>query len=1401
MRPRRWILALLLIPTLIIVGFLVAWRVLGLEETLRLQVLTLLRAQGLEEVELATLRPAWLGLDLGGVSLSRPCGGLRLEAARIRLRFSPVNWLKSPRRVLSAVDWIELKDFSVQLGPALLQARRPVEEQPRTLEAWLRLLAPALRSLPEIRLRGGRVTWVGGSGTEQLLVDKLEGLAIRQDGRLQVLLRSQLLDNRHQAFRAGLQLDPVNLDGHFQLALDSLMQAQAQLGGAPWLERLAWRASLTLGGRLRAGRLDSLDGAGRLQVSGAALKGLPGELGAKLDLSLAIDSLRVDAGELSWQEQRLEVGGALPWRLEGGRAWLQGRDLDLQALGRGAPDMQTWSWSRLGGRLELRVEGTWQDGPGVTFRAALREGRLDRHALGHASVEGSWTPGRLVLERMDWRADPGLEVKATGELLTRGGGLELELESRLSLVEERLQAWRGLLPAGCRSELKLNLAARRWGEGWLLQKGDAVGALTLADGRRMDFTGGALRGQTLDGGLPEGSLAFSLAGGERIGELHLLDGPARHWLLDLDGRPEALAVLAGLQREDLPRGLQGAVRLEGWGLQTEASASFSLQGRRARLNGRVAWSDSVRTLNADVQLEGWRGSRIQGEVELGLAGRRLSVPRLRLEGLLLSGWLDFDQRRYLAELSADDQPLQPFWDLLREDPATAALGSLSLLAAGEGSLDSLGLRGGLEWRQRMRDRQARLRADLSLDRQAARLERGRLSLDGIEWAALDLRWAVRQGPRELLLSLLDRDLAELLPPAEGRRSLLEGRLEGSLRVDLRQVAGQGVVGRLSVRKPRVGGQVFERLDLSVTGGATTGMLSLDSLVLTRGGRAPLRLEARGALPLGAGELDLDLRLAGDLLQPLTLTAAGRPSTFFHRANGRGEVSARLGGSLADPQLREGRLDLSQGALDMASIFRRVRDIEVHASVQGGRLQIERCEARLEDARLRISNSWDVAGGDQGLEHWVLDRPELDCGVISIETLDRHGQPGPVEINIPGLMEPDWSGQLVLRGAAPGELFWLAGPYGRPVLRGLAQVDNTEFTFPFIKSGEPPTPLLEATIAFLNSIEWDLGVQAGRNVNYWRKVQGFDDQQYMDLLKGYLDRITVDLYLDPTPQPLQFSGQIEDESFRLVGEATCSRGSVLFLDKDFEVEEAGMAFDATSLLPVVWGRAVHTMLGGSEDPGLQSLFSQDARQIWLQFITQDELGNRQLRGRWDDIHVELVDELNPSEDLLERGQEELLVDMGINPYDPAGAIGSMLPDVVAGFWEIPLRPVESRLRRRLGLDEVRIFLPVLRNTVEELLTTQTRQQKASQSYLDYLQGTRVILGKSVGARTFASWTGQLVASSPVEGSTLVRLFQRFNLDYEVSRNLSLSGEVVFDPQRQDGAIKGDPRLLLRYRQRY
>lgn len=1397
MRPRRWILALLLAAAILGFGGALAWVGLDLGGRLRDDFVRRLSESGLDEASIAAVHPAWIGVDLDRLGFSAGDGRFRVEVGLARLRVSPLRWLKNLGEPLAALDLVELR------SPELVWRRGPERDGGdgdwRPSGAAWRSLREQLGLLPEIRLRDGRIRAALDAESEpRVLVDRLQGLVLLLGGQVELILRSQVLDGDHRGFEAGLKLDAETMDGRFTLALDSLRV------GSDLLPELAGRAegellsSFRLDGTLLGGGLDSLAGGGWLRVDGLRLAGFDEPIGVDLELAADRQGLELTAGELAWRGQSVALEGSSDFELRDPRLRARGRELDLAefAAGLGLEDS-------LGGRLDLDAaidrgaDGRWRL-EGRLSGTGLRRGAepLGRFETG---VAGGFDELRFAA--WSWERPGWARVEGSGRWRPEGAGAGLRLQATTNLEPSRLPGLGPHLKPGLRLGLELDVdwPRRRSGRGFGALTARLQGRLDDADGAGLAVAGSGRFDRPAEGGWPQLDVGLFDGAGAPLGRLSVTQGRERRWALDA---PEAGALGRFLLARAgwMPEGSL-SLRLDGLADRVEAAAELARPGLDARLEGELLLAGDEADLGATLSVRGRRGAELQGDLQLEIDPREIRLTGLDLAGQLqASGVVDLVGRRYRLDLTADDLALQTFWDLAVEDPAPLDPGSLSLDLAGEGPLDSLGLRGGVEVRLRAGARQLRLRGDLEFDARRAALGRGLLSVDGRDIADLELEGDLDGGSGRGRVDVRDGDLAGWLPDlVAGEQPLLAGRVGGG--GELEWTGSGGLRGdlRLHVDRPRLAGRSFERFDLALSRSRGEPGLLLDSLVLDRGGGHPLRLEGSGRLPLArADEFDLELSLAGDLLQPLSVRASGAPSTFFRLAEGPGRLELVIGGTRIDPQLREGSLRISGGRMDLESVFRQIRDLEVDLEVENGRVDFRRFEARLGRDRLRLTSLRpENLPEELGLEPWLFETGELDLGVIAIETLDRRGRPGPVDVNVPGLMERDWDARIEVGGRGRGLPCLLAGPVERPRLTGTARVSNTRFTYPFIDSGREPTALLQATIDFLNSIEWDLALLPGRNVNYYRKVQGFEDSAVFDRLQGYLDRITVDLWIDPSADPLVFGGQIEEGSFRLQGEVGSRRGSVLYLDKDFEVEDAGMVFDASSLLPVVWGRAVHYAVeSGSELDN--PLFTRSGSAIYIQLVTRDELGNRQLRGRWNEIGVMLVDDLQGSQDVLQRGQEELLVEMGLNPYEPGTAFEEVLPGVVAGLWEIPLQPVESRLRRELGLDMVRIFVPVVRNTVEELLWTQTRQGRVSQSYLNYLQGSRVVLGKSVGKRTFASWTGQLMSTTAVESSGEVRLFQRWNLEYEVSRGLTLTGELVFDPLRDLGVVRGDPRLILRYR---
>lgn len=1387
MKPRRWLLALLLAPFLLASALFITWHLFDMEEDFRQRIEAQLVKAGLEEISLGVLRPAWIGLDLSDLRFRLPGDGTRLQVEQLHFRLSPMLWIRSGGEALAALKSIDAA------GVDLTFNRLPASSGGTGHLPELESLSAQLGLLPELSIERGRISWQPESGTEaRTLVDNLDGLAIRHHGQLELLIRSQLLDAREPAFRARVMLDTDSLNGWFTLDLDSLVLSLAAIEPLPGVEELDAHFGLSLRGELSQAGVSSLEGAGRLLLRQARLKGLTSALGARLPFVLDMAGLRSEDAMLQVGPSVIQLSARSDWSGQNASARLSGDSLSAAVLA-----TELGLADALGGRLELVATRRSESADTLALRLDWLDGAYRTLTPGALQVDGHLAAGRLQASWPDWSLSAATSIAGELSLDLAKQVPELNLHALLHSSFGEVDSSTGVLAGEFGLEATLTPEGPSLGENLLQLSCGAGESGPLRLEGRLDS------GRLPESGLP-GIEGLLLRGdGEIFGHWFMDAGESLHWRVEAE---EQLLTL--LEAFRLDAGEFGSARcqleLEGWGANSFASLQAEHRGRSLSATGELVWTPEQAELRSSLSLHGWRGSRLEGAAELNISGDELLIRRIRLDDLELEGSVDLGQRTYSLELRSDDQELEQVWNLLIEDPPPDGLGRLSLLAGGEGSLDNPGLRGGLEYRTLRGERRLRLRSELELSREALRLLQATVGLAGRPLAELSLDWTLDPARRMLDAQLLRSELAWLLPAEDSlQQAPVKGWLAGSghFRWDGQsRMFGEGWVLADSVS---ILGNPFDGLQGRFRKAAGSESFQLDSLRLWRSKPRELVLVLDGLFsPDPAGALDLDISLEGDLLHPLTVRADGRSSTFFRKARGMGSVRLNLGGSLEEPRIRSGNIQLKDAELDLQSVFRKVRKLNLEMQVRDGQLQIQDFVADIERNRLRISNIHVPPASAPGLEPLILSLPELDLGILTLETHDRKGRRGPVETNIPGLMEAAWEGHISLLGREAGEVFMVAGPVEEPLVRGLVRVRNARFTFPFIKGTRPRTNLLQGVIDVLESMEWDMALEAERNVNYYRKVQGFEDSPLFENFQGFLDRITVDIWVEPGSKALEFSGRISDESFRVVGEVDSRRGSILFLDKDFEVEDAGLLFDRTSVLPVVWGRAVHTLVSsGLEAESTQGLFNPDARQIYIQVYSEDDLGNHVPRGRWDEIRLELVDDLNASENLLLAAQEDLLVELGLDPYDARASFENMLPGVVAGLWELPLQPIESRLRRELRLDVVRIFVPVLRNTLEELVFTESRQEQVSQSYLSYLQGSRVVLGKSLGPRYFASWTGQLMSATPAEGTAAVHLFQRYNLEYEVSRNLKLTGELVFDPLREASSFRGDPRLLLRYRLNY
>jgi hypothetical protein len=1426
MKPRRGVLALFAAVLLIWLGFSMTWHFLDLDQKIIRKVELTLVDAGCTEVRIETLTTGLLRLDFESLQFLDPTEKLKLRVESVSLQFSPMSFLISGGDFLKGVHSIEFNSPEIHLLPGAFSSNSAKEDDSsgiRQLQNFLSnqtILSSWMNRLPAISLRDGSIYFgaVNGKETdvEYLALDEFQGIVTMRPDELVLLLNSRILEGENRGLNLELSIDPDSLNGQFKLDMTELTFDRNLMREYFNVNDGRLNFTLNAGGVFSNGKLDSLGGTGNLAIDnllfGKSLEAVDGSC----NLELSSSSLSLSAGNLGWGGVELGFNGNFGLPDSSKIIRIRGNGIDLQ---------QVNSLLGLDEKLEasvgLSVDIRFPEGsPSLDLSATLDSLQYTGLALGDLGFNASFQAGLLKLDSLKWLASDAdsnlvhsVDLTADGEFVLHknhfpAGQLRVDADIELDNYIQNDSFKSGIelalastvdfdsLQIGGDSEIQI--------EDWI-DKAQVLIDLDLLRGQApLMFAQGTYYENELNLSLTDpqnnfdGLLAATLINDSADWFVSLNDG---HLLIDQ------------LLEEGLPAARNVSSSLEANGDLFAAEFKIAADQNRMQMlaRGDLAFEEQL-SLSAALLLHDAKDS-LEADLRLRYHENKLMLDEFEIQQeMFVSGWLDFKKQQYMLDLESLDLRLGPLLSVLKEEKLNYDPGLLNIWMAGEGDLDSPGIRGGIEYSTKSFGLPAWLRAEIEIDESKLRIPAGNLSLAGADIGKIELNADLLTGSGRGVLDVGGVQIGEIYAhyaklaanerTKNSGKAVFSGLLAGLAEVSWNPDEDMQVQADMHIDKPILAGRSFDRFDLGISNDSATGGLMLDSLVLQRQTDPPLKMTISGNLPFANKEMELGLDLEGNLLWPLTVKADGQRSTFFKEAVGFGNLNLRVGGTADDLVLSEGSLHIASGTMGMESIFRKVKDINIDLSINNRRLDINRLDALVGKGRMRIGNTHDIYSLPEELQPIVFDFPELDLGVLLLETMNKAENKGPIPLVIPGMMEPGWDAEITIAGQNSAEDFYFSGPLDRPIVRGRALANSSRFTFPFIKSEKEPTQLLLNTIEFINSIEWDLEVAAGRNCSYYRKLQGFEGSRLAGRLEGFLDRITIDVTLDPSQEPLIFSGQIEDESFRLSGEVTSSKGSVTYLEKDFAVEDAGMVFDNSTLLPVLWGTASHFVYADDQlSHQMSSLLDPGTRQVYLQFVAQDELGNQTNRGRWDEISLQLLDDLGSRQQQFQTSQEEILEEMGFDPYDISSTLERVLPGVVAGMWEIPLGPLESRIRRELHLDLVRIYIPVIRNTAEELLETQTRQQRISQSYMSYLQGSRLILGKSLSKRYFALWTGQLVSSAPGETRDEIMFYQRMNIEYELNKNLKLTGELVFDPSRETSRYRADPRLMLRYRLKY
>ncbi len=529
---------------------------------------------------------------------------------------------------------------------------------------------------------------------------------------------------------------------------------------------------------------------------------------------------------------------------------------------------------------------------------------------------------------------------------------------------------------------------------------------------------------------------------------------------------------------------------------------------------------------------------------------------------------------------------------------------------------------------------------------------------------------------------------------------------------------------------------FDKFAARITGVA--GQIRIDRLAFERdrsyrvtvNGWAPLRAISH---PMSEEEGEITIEVDGD---PLALL--GEFSSLADISDGSGRMTLHLAGNRSGFTVARAELDATASSARTTDVFRELRDVRVRVSVTDGRLHSGIVEALSGGRHLKLESRRDCAVDGRMLPRLVI--AGVDLGVLALTT-DAAG----VEVSVSGLMEPGTVGKAVAKGRGDAAAFLIAGPPAHPLLWGELTFSDMSFTYPFSRdSGR--------TGSFLSRAMWDLRMTVGRNLWYRRTNVSMK-----------LDR---DTWLD-------FVGVPEDHTMCVSGRVSASRGAVEYLQADLKVRTAFIDFPAFCEPPRFYVEATTHVADGTE-----ITLTVESDEVAGAFLasTGTVLDESTIRLASDD-----PDDIT-QEDVLARltygVAYETLEGEEVRALERRRALGVVATQVGGMVVRPLLAPVEGRIKRALHLDLVRIDVDFIEYFLAQL--DQWRAQEDAGQYQPFLSDSRLTLGKYVHQDWLVSYTGEAESYDVGISERRLGVQHELGIEYEVSRNTSLSLSMVVDP---------------------
>lgn len=580
-----------------------------------------------------------------------------------------------------------------------------------------------------------------------------------------------------------------------------------------------------------------------------------------------------------------------------------------------------------------------------------------------------------------------------------------------------------------------------------------------------------------------------------------------------------------------------------------------------------------------------------------------------------------------------------------------------------------------------------------------------------------------------------------------------------------------VYGNLNISEGELSGNRFQNISLSVEDSLdeSRNFWSIRGHVVKirnflYNSRSDYTVASEGILSLHEdGPLDLEIDVRGNVLAELP-----KLDPYFINPRSTGEFYGRVEGTRANPYFREINLQIYDGSMSFDGVLPPVRNLRASVELTNADnfIQIKNIEGLVDGRHARIYNEASVTTAKGPLENWFFEDIDLDFGVLVLET-----DPQGIPLELYGMMEENERGYFNVAGRTPEEKFYFAGPPSLPIARGKVTMYDARVTYPFIgmvyEDGEyvwPESDVEDKVFDFLMNMRWDILSVPGKNNRYFVNIP------------AYVGEVAMDLNIDNTSRGFEYSGRLVDDSFRIEGEVSSSRGRVSYLDANFRVVEFGAEFNTFDIYPEVYGKAFTTVRDSTG-----SL----PRDIFLVLYVTDPVTKKEVaKGRWEDFRFKLVTQEQLRDRVFGETQEQVLAYLGYsfdNLQTKAGEVGlSMTENILIR----PLfRPIERKLERKLNLDYVRLRSNFTSNLF--LLSLQDRTDvfnrftflyPTSNNNLDpallLLQSSEMTLGKYLVQDVYLSYTGQLVS---LFDEAKLGVNHTFGLEYRLLYNLLLEVE--------------------------